>query len=268
MSNSKLLTGFIVGINESSFLSDSISSLFFCDEIVYVDLESIDDSLEKAKKLGAKCLSHPPVPYAEFIQSQFIPSLDSTWVILLDPDERIDQTLASQIAKTINELPKDSNVGAIRVPTCYYFKGKPLKGTPWGNNNSKTIVFKIAAIEFTNKVHRGRTIKPEFLEISINKTGQNLIHHFWMQSWKQLFAKHRVYLGHEGRSQNLRIVTWLDLIQKPVREFYISFVIHKGYLDGLRGFLLSAFWSWYQTAALFAVKSYSNSQFHKGPKNE
>lgn len=257
MAESKQVTGFVVGINESSLLYDSLVSLSFCDEVIYVDLESHDESLEIAKRTGAKCLSHPPVPYAEFVQSKILPTVKSQWVLLLDPDERIDKQLANQIVSTINSLPIDSNVGAIRVPTCFYFKGKPLNGTPWGNNNSKTIVFKTSAIEFTTKVHRGRAISSKYVEISLPRHGQNTIHHYWMQSWKQLIAKHRVYLKHEGRSQNKVNVTWKAIFLKPFREFYISLIMEKGYRDGIRGFALSFFWSWYQTAALLAVKSHS-----------
>lgn len=268
MADTIQITGFVVGINESSLLKDSIESLSFCDEVIYVDLESHDESIEIANKLGAKCLSHPPVPYAEFVQSKILPTISSQWVILLDPDERIDKQLANQIISTINELPKNSNVGAISVPTCFYFKGKPLSGTPWGYNNSKTIVFKISAIEFSNKVHRGRAINPNYIEISLPKLGQNTIHHFWMQSWKQLISKHRVYLKHEGRSQNKINVSWKEIFLKPFREFYISLIREKGYREGGTGIALSFFWAWYQTAALLAVKSHSKRMQKKAFPNE
>lgn len=258
--NSKRITGFVVGINESDLLHDSISSLSFCDQVVYVDLESADRSLEIAQALGAKCQTHQRVPYAEFVQSKVIPLLDSEWVVLLDPDERIDPILANFIHETINRLPPESLVGAIRVPTSFYFKGKRLRGTPWGHNNSKTIVFRRAAIDFTNKVHRGRGIKKGYEEISIPSFGENTIHHFWMQSWKQLFAKHLVYLKHEGRSQTSNDIKLNDIALKPIREFYISFFREKGYLDRGRGLALSLFWSWYQTSALLAVKRHQNDK--------
>ena len=44
----------VVGFNEEKLLSNCLSSLFFCDEIIYADLGSKDLSIEVAESFAAK----------------------------------------------------------------------------------------------------------------------------------------------------------------------------------------------------------------------
>lgn len=254
---SNVLTGFVVGINEGNLLPACLQSLSFCSELIYVDLQSKDDSLRIAESFGAKTTSHEPVPYAEFIQSKLIPTLTTEWVLLLDPDERIDPSLALEITEVLKQVPSD--VGSIRVPTRFYFRGKALKGTPWGHRNSKPIVFRVSATNFSDRVHRGRDILSEFREFSVPIRVDNTIHHYWMDNWKQLVAKHVKYLQHEGRSQQSNPPNWAQILISPLKEFYISFFKARGYLDGATGLSLSLFWSWYQTSALLEKRRHSSN---------
>lgn len=77
------------------------------------------------------------------------------------------------------------------------------------------------------------------------------VHHFWMQSFTQLIAKHKRYLKSEGESRYmLGLRTYfLEILKSPFKEFRHSFFEKQGYKDLGTGFILSILWAWYQTYA-------------------
>ena len=64
------ISALVVGLNESKYLDKCLQSIHFCDEILYYDLESNDNSIEIAKKYTDIVITHPKVPIAEFIQEK------------------------------------------------------------------------------------------------------------------------------------------------------------------------------------------------------
>src|SRR5690606_39194351 len=83
----------IASHNEANLLEDCLKSLWFCDEIILVDLQSIDETLSIANMYVNRIIEHPKVDMVEDLFIEHIPILKNDWVILIDPDERIDALL-------------------------------------------------------------------------------------------------------------------------------------------------------------------------------
>jgi glycosyltransferase involved in cell wall biosynthesis len=84
----------MVTLNEYSHIPVSIAQFYHVvDEIVVVDGGSQDDSVEWAEKMGARVL-HRPFDRDFSAQKNFaIENLNTDWVYLHDPDERLEPTL-------------------------------------------------------------------------------------------------------------------------------------------------------------------------------
>ena len=246
------ISAVLVTYNEDRFLEQALSKLKFCDEIIVIDLGSSDESIEIAKKYATKIINLPRVPVVEIIHNKLPEYVKNKWVLIQDPDEVIDDKLASEIKDLfINKLQDSKDIGAVIVPWLFYFKNRKLKGTVWGGENYRVLLVHIDRFIFTADVHRGRRVKKGYKTYKIEHKGDNIVHHFWAQSWQQLFSKHKRYIKKEGEARfNLGQKTNLkNLFVAPFKAFKQSFWIKKGYKDGLLGLLLSLFWAWYSLCA-------------------
>lgn len=259
------ISAIVVGFNEGHLLSACLKSLSFCDEINYYDLGSKDNSLETAKGAGANIFKTKLEPYVEIIHSKYIPKLKNDWILFIDPDEQISDTLVEQITKLNKLLTEDPKIGCISVPIEFYFKQRSLKGTPWGYNNYRILIAHKGRFIFGKDVHSGRVLIDGYKNHSIKRDNQNVIHHFWMDSYKNLFKKHLRYLKTEGvtRFNKGHRTTINNVVLGSLKSFKYAFYHKKGYLDGFLGFFLSLFWVWYQTSAEISLLKHQQKGLDK-----
>src|SRR5688572_6462648 len=90
------LSACIIAFNEADRIADCIASLAFCDEVVVVDSHSTDATVEIAQKMGARVLQRQFDGFRS--QKQFaIEQAAHDWVLCLDADERVGDTLRTAI---------------------------------------------------------------------------------------------------------------------------------------------------------------------------
>ncbi|MCH6201349.1 hypothetical protein MMU07_17330 [Aquiflexum sp. LQ15W] len=246
------ISAMVVGYNEDIFLQKCLDSISFCEEIIYIDLGSSDNSIETAKRFASKIIKRPIAPSGEYIQSEVIHTTKYDWVIFIDPDEVVDITLAANIISLFTQLNNQRKVGAILVPWQFYFKKRTLKGTVWGGANKKYLLVHKKRFIFLPITHYGRKVKEGYqtFEISYNKARTNILHHYWMNSYKVFIKKHQRYLKNEARDQfnTGKRMGIKKAFLMPWNAFKESFIHKKGYKDGWIGLFLSVFWAYYQTS--------------------
>jgi len=79
----------IIGHNEVEHLRELLPQLKWAHEIVYVDCESHDGSLEVARELGCRVFSRPNNTNLNVNKSYAMEQANGDWVFYVDPDERI-----------------------------------------------------------------------------------------------------------------------------------------------------------------------------------
>ncbi len=96
----------VICFNETEKLQKCLESVEdFADELIVVDLGSSDDSIEVARKSGAKVFHHKFVPFVELVRDYAISKVSGDWVLVLDPDEEIEENLKEKL-----KLPVDYGV--------------------------------------------------------------------------------------------------------------------------------------------------------------
>lgn len=250
------LSALVVGCNESDILSRCLSSIQFCSELIYVDLESIDESSNIAKLYNAKIFIREKVPMVEMVHVDIVPKTKHDWILIIDPDECVSTNLFLDIEKMFkNEIPE--NYGGIYVPCLFYFKQHALKGTPWGGQNYRLLLLNKKRYELTSNIHSGRNPIPPFIDyfLPYNEVLDNVDHHYWMRSYTQLFEKHWRYLKIEpktrfsqGKRASVKRILGIFFV-----EFHYAFISKKGYKDKGVGLFLSLFWAGYQFLAEFGL---------------
>jgi len=255
------ISAIIVGFNEEKLLKNCLSSIQFCDEILYFDLGSSDNSVAVAEEFGAKTIYHEKVLSCEWIHAEFAHKTKNDWVLICDPDEVLDQILQNEIKDLFNNNLLTHDIGSVTVPWLFYFKKLRLKGTPWGGVNQRILLVNNNRFKFSPFIHVGRRLLDGYKNYNISFNNTNGIRHYWMQSYTKLFEKHLRYLKNEGEARHKigHSTNLKTILLHPLRAFRSSFIIKKGYKDGVIGFFLSLFWAWYDTYALIMLYKYQNN---------
>lgn len=244
------ITAIVVGLNEAPLLKTCLPTLGHCQEIVYVDLGSSDDSVATAEAHGARVFHHPRVPSGEYVVATAQGWAKNEWILFLDPDEQLDSRLQEELVNRFPELQRQPSLGAISAPWQFYFKNKPLFGTAWGGRRPRLFIAHRERFLFTPETHRGRKLRNGFDSAHLDGGGQ--IDHYWSDSWRKLLAKHVRYLKTEGgsryrRGDRISLGGLFVASARIVRKTYGSFWDPR---DGLRGFLLAQLWITYNSLAL------------------
>ena len=98
--------------NEEKNIADCLKTLQFADEIIVVDMESTDTTKDIAKGYTDKVFDHEMVGYVEPARNFAIAKAVGSWVLIVDADERIPQTLA----KKLIEIMLEDKADFVRIP--------------------------------------------------------------------------------------------------------------------------------------------------------
>src|SRR3990167_4921987 len=107
----KDLTVIILTKNEEDVIVDAIKSAKdFAEEILIIDANSADSTLELAEKLGAKVIKHSFKDFSD--QRNFgILHAKTSWILYLDADERLTDKFKLEVENTIQTHQEFSPIG-------------------------------------------------------------------------------------------------------------------------------------------------------------
>jgi glycosyltransferase involved in cell wall biosynthesis len=111
----------VVCRNEADKLGPCLDSAAWTDEIVVLDLESVDGSAELARRHGARVITHEPVPVVETVRNVVADAATSEWILALDPDERVSPGLRDELRR----LRHRTDIDVVAIPFMNYDLGYP-----------------------------------------------------------------------------------------------------------------------------------------------
>lgn len=230
------LTAIIPTKNESHNIVDALKSVAFADEIIIIDSFSADDTVEKAKQFN----SNVNILQREFdnFSSQKNYAIDkakNNWILVLDADERINDTLKNEITSTLSSPKHD----AYWIYRKNHFMGKVISYC--GLQNDKVIrLFNKHVCKYQGKVH-------EEISCSSNNYGflKNKLEHYSFISWESFIEKQKHYsiLQAQELKKQGKKATIFHLTVKPFIRFIKHYFVQLGFLDGYRGLALSYIFS-------------------------
>lgn len=248
------ISALIVTFNEEKRLGDCLRSMKGFDDVLVVDIGSTDNSVKIAQNMGIKVLSYPWVPIVEMVLPGVMPNMQNDWIIRVDPDE----ILPPELIDDLLNLEVDEKVGMIYVPYQYYFLNKRLDTTIWGGVRPIPRVINRTRVNITSDVHKALNCKPGYGIYTLPSRPGNAVIHYWVDSYRQLFAKHERYLAMEGQSRynNGFRFNWKSFLYNPLRSFAGSFIRYSGWRGGWVGWFLSSFITIYEARALLSLRRY------------
>lgn len=220
----------IITGNEEKNIRDCLYSVKWADEIIVVDSESSDKTVEIAKEFTAKVFVHKWEGYAA--QKAYALNLAlNEWVLSIDADERVTNELAEEL---LNMNLNNVSIDAFKIHRENYFLGKKIKHCGWGNDYQLRL-FRKSKTRLTDRlVHEGFVVEGN---VSILK---NSMLHYSYETLKEGFAKINEYSSLEANEKYKRKkVSGITIFLYPLVGFIQHFVFRKGFLDGTHGLLIS-----------------------------
>jgi glycosyltransferase involved in cell wall biosynthesis len=96
------ISAIIITRNEAYNIKRCLETLGFCDEVVVVDSDSIDNTVAIARQLGARVIQTLDWPGFAVQKQRALSEAKSTWVLSIDADERVTPELRVEILKSIS----------------------------------------------------------------------------------------------------------------------------------------------------------------------
>jgi glycosyltransferase involved in cell wall biosynthesis len=266
------LTVALATYNEEHNLKACLESVKnIAGEIVIVDGSSKDKTVEIAKKYGAEVEITDNPAIFHINKQKALELSNNDWILQLDADERITPELSEEIQKIINmsedeineyqnkiadkklfqrhqailnkrdgEIGTGSNTyAAFFIPRLNYFLGRYLR---FGG------VYPDGVIRLVRKGNAHFPCVSVHEQISVSgKVGwlQNPLLHIDSPTFARYLKRNNRYtdlMAEELRQRKPNIATAFSyLFIKPIHWFLLTFIRHKGFLDGWPGFVFSFF---------------------------
>lgn len=254
--------------NEADNLPKVIKSVKdLADEIVVIDLESTDDTIEIGKKLGAKVYSYKNLGFVEPSRNFGISKATGDWVLILDADEEVGDDLRVEIDKVI----KNPKADYYRLPRKNIIFGKWIKTARWWPDYNIRL-FKKGTVSWNEVIHsvpmtQGLGVDlPEKEELAIIHNNYTDIDSYFEKMLRYTKAQAKNLLDNDYK------FVWSDLITKPVNEFLSRYFAGKGYKEGVHGLVISLLQAFSELVLYVRVWNYEeinikdseiNSEFNK-----
>ena len=228
MHSQNKISAVIITDNEENNIDDCLRSLIWADEIIVVDSESTDGTVEIAKKYTDKVFTKKWQGYS--VQKTYAISLAANdWILSLDADERVPENLVKEILET--DLSKHNGYFIKRDN---YFLRKLIRGCGWGNDMQLRL-FKKSETKLSDRLVHEKFI----VNGSISKL-KNSFSHYSYKNLKDAFTKINEYSSLEAKEKaDKKSVNLLTMLLSPPFYFLHHFIIRKGFLDGIYGIIIS-----------------------------
>ena len=116
------LSALIITKNEETLIADCITSVSFRDEIIVLDSESTDGTIDVAQKLGARVIRKKFTNYADQ-RTAALKHAKGDWVLYVDADERVSRELRKEIQSITNQESGIRKYAAYKIPRQNYYLG-------------------------------------------------------------------------------------------------------------------------------------------------
>lgn len=223
----------VITLNEENNIKRCLSSVSeVADEILVVDSNSTDKTVEYSEALGARVAQHP---FTDYVDQRIVATQMARhdWVLSIDADEALSEELINSI-KHIKQSP-ESNV--YKLNRCTNYCGKWIKHGTWYPDKKIRLFNRTKGTWKGAKVHEYweafdkneniKQLKGDILHYSFNTISDHIKQ---IEKFTEMSALAAV---EKGKTCSL-LKVWLG----PKWYFINSFILKLGFLDGYYGYLV------------------------------
>jgi glycosyltransferase involved in cell wall biosynthesis len=227
----------VVTLNEEERLRSCLESVAWADELIVVDAESQDKTVQIAREFTDRVIVRPWPGFAA--QKNFgLAQAGGDWILSLDADEEVSPDLRDAIGRV---LTADGPYDGYRAPRRNIFWGRWVRhGGLWPDWQLR--LFRRGRARFGERtVHESVTVTG-----SVGRLEGPLVHRSYRDASD--------FLARADRYSTLAAEEWVragarvqatDLVLRPLGRFLSMYLFKGGWLDGRPGFLLAVLYAYY-----------------------
>jgi glycosyltransferase involved in cell wall biosynthesis len=221
--------------NEEKNIDAVCETLTWADEIVIVDSNSTDRTVELARRYTDRISN---IEFRGYKDKHVFSDSQTTgdWILWIDADERVTSELRASIEEVRQRDPATLPDG-FRIARRTRYLDRWIKHSGWYPDYQMRLYRKAASYWDGVPPHetarvRGRvdTLKGELLHYTKHTLSE---HHSLIDSYATLAAE---YLHEQGRR-----VGWSDLMFRPIAAFLRTYIFKQGIRDGMHGLIIALF---------------------------
>jgi glycosyltransferase involved in cell wall biosynthesis len=221
--------------NEEANIDDLCKSIDWADEIVIVDSDSTDRTVEIAKKYTSKIFNREFKGYRdkhEFADAQ----TTCDWILWIDADERVSTELKNSIA-ALREKQDNELADGYKISRKTFFMNRWIRHCGWSPDyqmrlyrKSKSYWDGVAPHQTARVDGRVETLAGELLHYTKRNLSE---YHRVLDSYTTLAA--------EQLTANGKTVGGIGIFIGSVAAFIRTYIVKQGFLDGVPGLMISIF---------------------------
>jgi len=213
--------------NEADYLEDALFSVNFADEVIVIDSCSTDHT--KAIAMAANCIVLERT-FDNFSaqKNAAIAKATGDWILFMDADERVSKKLKHEILTEL-AAPKH-NAYLLKFP--HFYMNRFL----YHHIGKVKRLAKNDDLYFEGAVHEKLITKG-----SVGKLKNYMIHYTYKGLTHYLKKKDSyAWFQAETRLNKGKKVGFMQLAFKPAYRFFHSYIIKRGFIDGIPGLAVAA----------------------------
>jgi glycosyltransferase involved in cell wall biosynthesis len=225
----------IIVRNEEANVAEVCQTVAWADEIVIVDSDSTDRTVEIARRHTDKVFNREFRGYKdkhEFADAQ----TTGDWIFWIDADERVTPELREAIEKLRQRDPATLPDG-FRIARRTQYLGRWIQHSGWYPDYQMRLYRKAASYwdgvsphETARVDGRVETLPGEFRHYTKRNLSE---HHRVLDEYTTLAAEF-----HAGKNKRVRAI---DLFVLPIAAFIRTYVFKQGFRDGVPGLIIAMF---------------------------
>jgi len=233
------ITATVITFNEEHNIAAALESLAWADEIIVVDSESTDYTVEIARRFTDRVFIRPWPGYSA--QKNFAAEqATGEWIFSLDADERVSEELTREIEHI--KRGAEPTAAAFEMPRSTFYLGRWIKHSGWRPDYKRRLYRRDRARWRGDYVHEALEIDGDVQSIAGNILHYTVRdaseHHLRMDRYTTLAAQ-QAYAN--GRRASLA-----SLLFSPGAVFLRSYIFKLGFLDGMPGLAIARFAGHYE----------------------
>lgn len=226
-----MLSVIIITKNEEAHIVACLQSVQFADEIIVLDSGSTDQTCELALAYGAQVHHTADWPGFGAQKNRALALASHEWVLSIDADERVPETLAAEIQTVLQNPEAD----AYTVARLSCFAGRWIRHSGWWPDRLVRL-FRRGAGHFKDvRVHESVVVQGHVSDL------RGHLLHYPYDSLETLITKTNHYstaaaLSLYERGKQIHIA---GIVVKALWTFIRIYILRRGFLDGRAGFILA-----------------------------
>lgn len=213
--------------NEIDYIDDALKSVEFASEIIVIDSFSEDGTKERALEYGCKVLERKFDNFSNQ-KNHAISCATGDWILFIDADERVSQKLKNEIVSVIEK----SEHSGYKLSFPHFYMNRFL----YHKVDKVVRLVKNKNVKFTGDVHEKLHVDGSIGSL------KNFMIHYTYKGLFHLIKKKDSYSWFQANTsiKKGKKVTIFHLFFKPLYRFFSSYILKRGFLDGVPGLALAS----------------------------